>query len=166
MVGLIFSLLFALVQQWPEPGKVVSTVDKAEDFSAIRSFAWERGIEAADRDAHKLILAAIEAELAARGIKLAADSQSAEVIVRYDGLASDPVNLDELRRRSMKDPNAVPPTQVLGSLAISMHRNRRTTQMWTAHARELIDASPGARDASIKKIVARVFETYPKRPTP
>jgi hypothetical protein len=38
--------------------------------------------------------------------------------------------------------------------------------MWTAHARELIDASPGARDASIKKIVARVFETYPKRPTP
>jgi Domain of unknown function (DUF4136) len=167
MIGLIFTVLFALVQSsWPEQGQVVSTVDKNADFASVRTYAWEKGLEVFDREVHKSIVAAIDAELASRGIRPAADSQSADVIVRYDGVGSAYVDLDELQRATRKDPNAVVPTKAMGSLAISMHRNKSPDRMWLGHARDFVDLSPSVREASIKKIVARVFETYPKRPTP
>ena len=165
MMGLVLSLLFALVQStWPDPGKVVSTIDKTADFASIRTYGWEKGLEVFDRVAHKSIVDAIDAELASRGIRLAADRGSADVIVRYDGLASSYVDLDELQRTTKKDPNALAPTKALGSLAISMHRNKSPQRLWLGHARDFVDLDPAVRDASIRKIVARVFETYPVRP--
>jgi Domain of unknown function (DUF4136) len=167
MISLVFSLLFAVLQSsWPDPGKVVSTIDKKADFESVRTYAWEKGLEVFDREAHKSIVAAIDAELASRGIRLASDTQSAEVIVRYDGIGSTYVDLDELQRATKKDPNALAPTKALGSLAISMHRNKSPDRMWLGHARDFVDLKPEVREASIRKIVARVFETYPKRPTP
>lgn len=167
MMVLVLSLLFTLVQSsWPDPGQVVSTVDKTADFASVHTFAWEKGLEVFDRDAHKSIIDAIEAELASRGIRPAADRGSADVIMRYDGLASTYVDLDELQRTSKKDPNALAPTKALGSLAISMHKNKSPQRLWIGHARDFVDVTPAVRDASIRKIVARVFETYPRRPNP
>ena len=166
MVGLVFALLFALVQAWPEQGQVISTVDKTADFASVKTYAWEKGQEVFNREAHKMIADAIHAELAALGISEASDKASADVIVRYDGLASTYVDLEALERARRKDPTSVPPTKALGSLAISMHRNKSTGQMWRGHARDVVDLAPSAREASIRTIVARVFATYPKRPTP
>ena len=81
-------------------------------------------------------------------------------------MASTYVDLDELQRTSKKDPNALAPTKALGSLAISMHKNKSPQRLWIGHARDFVDVTPAVRDASIRKIVARVFETYPKRPNP
>lgn len=158
-------LLLVSLQSWPEPGQVVSSIDKTADFSSVRTYAWERGIEVADREAHKLVVAAIEAELSKRGMRLV-ESTSADIIVRYDALSSTPANLDELQRTSKKDPNAVAATKVLGSLAISTHRNRSPNRMWLGHARDVVDTTPAGREAAVRKIVARVFETYPIRATP
>jgi hypothetical protein len=164
MIGLVFSLVLALAQSqsWPDPGQVLSSVNKKENFDSIKTFAWERGVEPFDPDINKLVKAAIEAELTSRGMRLT-DSKSAEVIVRYDAVGSTYVDLDELERTTRKDPNAVAPTKALGSLAISMHRNRSTDRMWRGHARDFVDTNPANREASIKAIVAKVFGTYPKR---
>jgi hypothetical protein len=166
MINLVCSLVLALVQSGPAPGKVISSIDKTADFASVRTYAWEKGQEVFDREAHKAIVAAIDAELLSRGIRPAADSQSADVLVRYDGLASSYVDLDELQRVTKKDPSALAPTKMLGSLAISMRRPKSSERIWLGHARDFVDVSPGARDASLLKIVAHVFETYPKRPTP
>ena len=165
MINLVCSLVLALVQSGPAPGKVISSIEKTADFASVRTYAWEKGQEVFDREAHKAIVAAIDAEWASRGIRAAADSQSADVLVRYDGLASSYVDFDELQRVTKKDASALAPTKALGSLAVSMHR-KSSGRMWLGHARDFVDLNPGARDASIRKIVARVFETYPKRPTP
>jgi hypothetical protein len=44
-----------------------------------------------------------------------------------------------------------------------MHRNRSPQRMWMGHARDVVDATPAAREASVRKIVAHVFSTYPKK---
>lgn len=162
MIGVLLSVLVLLSQSWPDPGQVVSSVDKAADFDSVRTYAWERGVEPVDKSVGKLITAAIDAELAARGLKQV-DRPSADVIVRYDAVGSTYVDLDELQRATRKDPNAVAPTKALGSLVISMHRNKSPQRMWMGHARDVVDATPAAREASIGKIVARVFSTYPKK---
>jgi hypothetical protein len=162
MIGLAFSLLLAAVQTWPGPGQVTSTVDKNADFASIRTYAWEKGLEVFDKESHRIIVAAIDAELASRGMRPAGAGQ-ADVLIRYDGLGSDYVDLDELERARKKDPNALAPTKVMGSLAISMHRAGSTQRMWRGLIREIVD--PNAREASIRKIVTRVFGTFPKKPT-
>jgi len=162
MIGVLFGVLVLLVQAWPDQGKVVSTVEKGADFDSVRTYAWERGIEPSDKSVGKLITAAIDAELAARGLKHV-DQPSADVIVRYDAVGNTYVDLDELQRATKKDPNAVAPTKAIGSLAISMHRNKSPDRMWRGHARDVIDANPTGREASIRKIVALVFSTYPKK---
>ena len=161
MIGVLLSVLL-LSQSWPDPGQVVSSVDKAADFDSVRTYAWERGVEPVDKSVGKLITAAIDAELAARGLKQV-DRPSADVLVRYDAVGSTYVDLDELQRATRKDSNAVAPTKALGSLVISMHRNKSPQRMWMGHARDVVDATPAAREASIGKIVARVFSTYPKK---
>lgn len=162
MISTLLSVLLLLSQSWPDPGQVVGSVDKGADFDSVRTYAWERGVEPADKSVGKLITAAIDAELAARGLKQV-DQPAADVIVRYDAVGSTYVDLDELQRATKNDPNAVAPTKALGSLAISMHRNRSPQRMWLGHARDVIDATPAAREASIRTIVARVFSTYPKK---
>jgi Domain of unknown function (DUF4136) len=162
MIGVLLSVLVLLSQSWPDPGQVVSSVDKGADFDSVRTYAWERGVEPVDKSVGKLITAAIDAELAARGLKQV-DQPAADVLVRYDAVGSTYVDLDELQRTTKKDPSAVAPTKALGSLAISMHRNKSPQRMWLGHARDVIDATPAAREASIRKIVAHVFTTYPKK---
>ena len=78
--------------------------------------------------------------LAASGRRRTASS--ADVIVRYDGLGSTYVDLDELQRTTKKDPNALAPTKALGSLAISMHRNKSPDRLWLGHARDFVDLTP------------------------
>src|SRR5262245_37261849 len=106
MIGVLFGVLVLLAQPCPDQGKGVSTVEKGAGCDAVRSYAWERGIEPADKSVGKLITAAVDAELAARGLKLV-DQPSADVIVRYDAVGNTYVDLDELQRTTKKDPSAV-----------------------------------------------------------
>ena len=165
MIGLLLMLVAAAAQSvWPEPGQVISSFDKAADFSSVKTFAWERGLDVADKDAHKLLVATIEGELVARGMRAAADRESADVIVRYDAVGTGTVDLDKLQQQIKANPDAVPPTKVMGSLVVSTHRNRSPDIMWRGHLRDLVDLDPRVREKTVKTIVTRVFATYPLKP--
>src|SRR5262245_18488376 len=142
MIGVLLMLVAAATQSaWPAQGEVISSFDKAADFSTVRTFAWERGLELADKDAHKLLVATIESELIARGMR-AVDRESADVIVRYDAVGTGTVDLDKLQKQIAANPDSVPPTKVMGSLLISTHRNRSPNIMWRSHLRDLVDLDP------------------------
>jgi hypothetical protein len=164
MISVLLMLVAAATQSsWPAPGQVASSFDKAADFSSVRTFAWERGLEVADKEAHKLLVAAIEGELVARGMR-AVDRESADVIVRYDAVGTGTVDLDKLQQQIKANPDAVPPTTVMGSLVVSTHRNRSPSIMWRGHLRDLVDLDPRVREKTVTSIVTRVFATYPLKP--
>jgi hypothetical protein len=165
MIGVLLMLVVVATQSaWPPQGEVVSSFDKAADFSSVRTFAWERGLELADKDAHELLVATIEGELVARGMRAAADRESADVIVRYDAVGTGTVDLEKLQQQIKTNPDSVPPTKVMGSLVVSTHRNRSPNIMWRSHLRDLVDLDPRVREKTVKSIVARVFTTYPLKP--
>jgi hypothetical protein len=158
---LIVSLLLVAAQAWPDPGKVVSTTDKSANFASIHTYAWVRGHEALDREVHQLIVAAIDAEFTARGLRLAGSQEPADVTVAYHALGSSYVDIDEIERLAKKDPGALAPAKVLGSLAISMRRPGSDKPIWRGHVREVLDPNPAERAATVRRIVGRVFTTYP-----
>jgi Domain of unknown function (DUF4136) len=154
-------LLFVWLTQLPPIGGVDSEFDKTTDFAALRSYAWTAGTNAFLPEAHKMIVAAVDAEMASLGLKQVASG--ADITVAYYALTTTQVDfkaLDKLER----DSNAAPPapTKELGKLIVII-RNPARQQLWSAGTREFLEADRAKLGATIRSVTARLFATYPGR---
>ena len=103
--------------------------------------------------------AAIEAELAARGLRQV-DAKSANVTVAYFAVGTSELNFDELDKAKGKE---IAPSKVVGTLGLAMYRQPGGTRIWTAQTREYVDVSPDKRDATAGSLVGRLFDTLPRK---
>ena len=153
-------LLVALATaQAPPIGKVDSTFDKKANFASFRTYAWTPGTHAFNPAAHKLIVEALEAEMAARGFTKV--TTGGDVTLSYSSMAVKNVDLKALDKAERA--GAAAPTKDLGKLVVVM-RNPARQQLWSAATREYLEPDIEKLGASIKTVAARLFETYPKPP--
>ena len=157
MKSVAILLLGFLLTGQPAPGAVESTFDKKTNFGAIKTYAWTRGTNAFAPDAHKMIVAAIEKEMAALGLTPAASG--ADVTVAYYSMAL--VNVDLKALDKIDDKSALA-TKDLGKLVVVM-RNKANQQIWSAQSREFLDPDRAKLGATIDTVTARLFATYPTR---
>jgi hypothetical protein len=149
---------FMVTAQLPPPGKVDSAFDKKADFAAIRTYSWIQGTRALIPEAHTMIVAAVDKELAALGLKPAASG--GDVTVAYYVMTVTNVDLKALDK--LDDKSAPPPTKDLGKLVVVM-RNAKREQLWSAVSREFLDSDRSKLGATIDTVTARLFATYPTR---
>lgn len=154
----ILLLGLLLTGQQPVPGTVDSTFDKKTNFGAIKTYAWTRGTNAFMPEAHKMIVASIEKEMAALGLTPAASG--ADVTLAYYSMTITHVDVKALDKIDTKAPSA--PTQELGKLVVVM-RNQSQQQIWSAASREFLDPDRAKLEATIQTVTARLFATYPTR---
>ena len=153
----ILLLGFLLTGQQPAPGAVESTFDKKTNFGAVKTYAWTRGTNAFAPDVHKMIVAAIEKEMAALGLTPAASG--ADVTLAYYSMALVNVDLKALDKIDEKSALA---TKDLGKLVVVM-RNKANEQIWSAQSREFLDPDRTKLEATVNTVTARLFATYPTR---
>lgn len=154
----IVVLLVALVTaQVPPIGKVDSTFDKQANFAAFRTYTWTPGTHAFNPTAHKVIIEALEADMAARGFTKVATG--GDVTLSYSSMAVANVDLKDLGKAERAGGAA--PTKTLGKLVVVM-RNAARQQLWSAATREYLEPDIDKLAATIKTVTARLFETYPK----
>jgi len=153
----ILLLGFLLTGQQPVPGAVESTFDKKTNFGAIKTYAWTRGTNAFSPDVHKLIVTAVEKEMAALGLTPAASG--ADVTVAYYSMAL--VNVDLKALDKIDDKSALA-TKDLGKLVVVM-RNKANQQIWSAQSREFLDPDRTKLESTISTVTARLFAAYPTR---
>ena len=96
--GLMLALLL-VAQGRPATGKVNSTFDKSVDFKTFQTYGWIAGQNAFDPAAHKTIVSAIDAEMAALGLKKV-EGRAGQVTVRYLAVRSTSVGSPAFRSRS------------------------------------------------------------------
>ena len=75
-------------------GKVESEFDKKANFAALHTYTWSGGAPALNAEAHRLVVAAFEKEMAARGFKPV--SSGADVTLSYYNVTSNDVDLKKL----------------------------------------------------------------------
>lgn len=148
---------FLLAGQQPAPGTVDSSYDKKTDFAAIKTYAWERGTDAMLPEAHKMIVGAIEKEMAGLGLTPAASG--ADVTLAYYTMTLTNVDVKALDKIDQKSTLA---TRELGKLVVIM-RNQKREQIWSAVSREFLDRNRAGLDTAIQAVAARLFSTYPLR---
>lgn len=159
--GLILALLLVAPQK-PETGKIKSTVDKSADFAAFQTYTWLKGQPANDQAVHKAIVAAVDSELAALGLRKV-ESGASDVTVRYMAVRSSYVDLDKLDEVERKGGDSREATHSIGRLAVLVEHPMSARRFWTADTVQVLDAAAGERDALIKEVVSQMFATWPTR---
>jgi Domain of unknown function (DUF4136) len=158
LLGCALAVLFAFNQLPPKEGKIATITDPKANFAAFTTYTWEKGYEAHDVSAHKVIVAAIDAEMAARGFRKL-ESGTGNVTIRYHTNVRTDVDLDKIDQYEREGKLA--PTKTLGRLVIVM-RDANDKRVWAADTVQPIDASDAtARNNQIRQYVTRLFETYP-----
>jgi len=161
MTSIVVLLVALITAQVPPIGKADSTFDKKANFASFRTYASGPGTNAFNPAAHKMILEAIEAEMAARGFTKVASG--GDVTLSYYTMAVTNVDLRALDRVERAGASGPAPTKDLGKLIVVM-RNPARQQVWTAATREYLEPNIEKFGATIKAVAARLFETYPKPP--
>jgi hypothetical protein len=158
IITCVLPLFVMLVQA---AGEVDSTVDKKVDFSAFRTYAWERGQEAYDRATHKMIVEAIDAEMVSLGFTKA-EAAKTDVVIKYHTVRAADVDLDVLKQRQKEGRTDPAPTSILGILKVEMRAPGRQDPIWEARTRGELSDVKATRDQEIRRVVAALFKTYPR----
>jgi hypothetical protein len=152
-------ILLGLLVQLPPIGKVDSEFDKKTNFAALTTYSWITGTNALIPEAHKMIVAAVDAEMASLGLKQVASG--ADVTVAYYTLTITNVDFKELDK-AQRENKPTTAGKELGKLIVTMRTPARQ-QLWSAGTREYLDPDRTKLGATIQDVTARLFATYPTR---
>ena len=135
--------------------EVKTDVDKKIDFKAFKTYAWEKGQISADPVSHKIVVAAVDAELAALG--LTRQDAKGDVLVRYHAVGRTDVDLKNAKK------DGTGPTSDVGKVAVELLGGTSFKQVWMATTEERLSKDPAARDTDIRRAITRLFTAYPGR---
>jgi Domain of unknown function (DUF4136) len=158
--GLMLALLL-VAQGRPATGKVNSTFDKSVDFKTFQTYGWIAGQNAFTPAVHTAIVSAIDAEMTALGLKKV--EGAGQVTVRYLAVRSTSVDLEKLDALKQQGADAAGADVTVGRLVIAVEDAKSSRRLWAADSVEVVNPAAADRDEVVKRVVARMFETYPTR---
>lgn len=155
----ILFLGLMLSGQTPVAGKIDTTFDNKANFAAFHTYSWGPGKDAFLPEGHKMIVAAVDKQMAAQGLTPVATG--GDVTIAYYTTTTSNVDLKALDKI---DERTVPaPTKELGKLIVVMRDAKTKAQLWSAGTHEFLDSDRSKLGASVQTITERLFATYPGR---
>ena len=141
--------------------------DRRANFSAYRTYAWVEGTNSADDLNHARIVAAVDHQLAAKGLAQVDSTRNPDVLVIYRvGLTQElEVNAHDNRWAlphggpSWARVERVP----VGTLVVGMIDAKTRSMVWRGAASKDLDlgASPEKWEKNLNKAVEKMFKRYP-----
>jgi hypothetical protein len=157
VIVLILSVLLAA--QGAKVGDVETSFDKRANFQAFKTYSWQPGYDAYDPAVHKMIVAAIDQEMAGLGFSKVASG--ADVTIAYYSVLSTEVDLKALEKMQREGKTTAPPEKSLGRLMVIMRKPNVEERVWSASTREHV--SRDQAETAIRTVTKRLFEKYPGR---
>jgi hypothetical protein len=138
--------------------------DKTVNFSALKTYAWAPDGNIQDELTHKRVVAAVDAQLAAKGMRPVEAGATPDVIVTYRAGVRQELEVNgytgyRLNRWSSARVEQVP----VGALLVEMVDAKTKEVVWRGMAtKDLdVDASPEKREKNINKAAEKLFKKYP-----
>ena len=138
--------------------------DKTVNFSALKTYAWAPDGNIQDELTHKRIVAAVDAQLAAKGMRPVEAGATPDVIVTYRAGVRQELEVNgytgyRLNRWSSARVEQVP----VEALLVEMLDAKTGSTIWRGTATRDVDvkASPEKREKNINKAAEKLFKKYP-----
>lgn len=133
--------------------------DKSADVTKFKTYEWTPGHKALDPAWDKAIVAAIEKELAAKGLK---PGKPGNVLVAYHAVQREDVDLSTFDAKAAATGTQAAQVIKVGTLALELRNPATRAVIWRVAGEGAIkDVAPAERDAFIAKMVTALFEKYP-----
>jgi hypothetical protein len=135
--------------------------DKGADVSKFKTYAWTPGHPALLPEVDKEIVAAIDAQLAARGLTKAAKG---DVLVSYHSVEREDVDLKTFDEKAPAAGAQRQEAQTVrvGTLVVDLKDGATNKLVWRAKAEGVTSNLPAAnRTAFLNEAAAKLFELYP-----
>jgi hypothetical protein len=160
MTSVMIVLLGLLIApQGDAIGKVETKFDKKADFQSFHTYSWIRGYNAYDPEAHKLVVAAFDKEMASLGFTKV--DSGADVTLAYYTVTGTDVDLKALDKKERE--GAVGPTTKPRARLVVIMRAAPSQQVWSASTREYLEQDRAKLSDTIQSVTTRLFNTYPGR---
>ena len=166
---LLTTLGFALASATASAQNVTYDYDKSADFTKLKTYAWASGINLPDELNHRRIVAAIDAQLAAKGLTKVESGGGADMLVAYHARLARDVQINASSsgwggaRFGNRTGSARTEEIVNGALAVELIDAKSEALLWRGIARKEVDpqASPEKRDREVSKTIEKVFKHFP-----
>ena len=136
--------------------------DRAADFAAHKTYAWVNGRPLGDEINDRRIVAAVERQLGAKGMRKAEAIAGADLLVTYYAVVGQDVRIEQ-NRLGPRWASARAERVAVGSLLVELIDARSHAVVWRGLAsRDLnANASPEQREKNISQAVEKLFKHYP-----
>jgi hypothetical protein len=148
--------------------KVTVDWDKTADFTKYKTYAWGKGTPAANPLVNDRIIAAIDNELAAKGIQKVDDPTSADLIVLYHAALSEETQLNTTDMGGawgVRWGGGMSTTTVdkipKGQLVVDIGDAKTKKVLWMGHASETLSDNPEKNTDKINKVTKEMFKKFP-----
>jgi len=136
--------------------------DKSADVTKLKTYEWTPGQKALDPAWDKAIIAAVEKELAAKGLK---PGKPGDVLVAYHAVQREDLDLSKFDPKAAASGAQTAQVVKMGTLAVELRNPTTREVIWRVASEGAIKESAAAdRDALVAKMVAALFEKYPAAP--
>jgi hypothetical protein len=173
---------FLLIAAFASAQDVSYNFDQKADFAKFKTYTWGKvdGAEQPDELTAKMIVQAIETQLAAKGLKKV-ESGAADLIVTYQAAVSKEKEVTTFGTGYGYGPgwggrwyggyygggvtSTTTATILIGSLALDMYDSAAKTLVWRGLASKQIDtkASPEKRQKNLDKGMAKLLKSFPPK---
>jgi hypothetical protein len=146
--------------------------DKAASFSTFRTYAWVAGTSVPDALIDKRIVAAIDAELANKGLRKVDATADPDVVVAYHATFDTTLQIAGFgsgwggyRFGGTRTGAARAEEILVGTLIVDVVDARSKSIAWRGSATKDVDlrADPEKRDKNIRRAAEKLFKHYPPR---
>lgn len=144
--------------------------DKGTDFSRFRTYAWVRGTNVPDALNHGRIVAAVNTQLALKGMRQVDADENPDLLVAYHATFDRDLQISGFSTgwggfRFPGNQSGVARTEEIltGTLIVDIVSARTRTIVWRGVATKDIDvnAKPDKRDKNITRTAEKLFKHYP-----
>jgi Domain of unknown function (DUF4136) len=166
----LFALAVGLLGSSASAQNVSHDYDKSAEFSRFKTYAWVPGTNLKDEINHKRVVAAIDAQLTAKGFRKVEASAHPDLLVAYHATFDKDLRITGFssgwggyRFGGHRSGTATTDTIVTGTLVVDMVDAQSGSIVWRGVASKEIDpkASPERREKNINKAAEKLFKSYP-----
>ena len=141
--------------------------DHTADFSAFKTYAWKANDKAADPQVDRAIVAGIEEQLAAKGLKKV--EEAPDLFVAYHAVLQKEAKVTDWDEGKFKleNRNITVEKLTVGTLMVDIYDAKTGSLLWRAAGTDYLKAKYFSEDMAdgLKKNIALMFTMYPPKKT-
>ena len=148
--------------------KVSTDFDNEAEFSKYKTYAWAKGAPARDPLMHQRIVAAIDAQLVAKGLKQVDPDKNPDAYVLYQASVTEQQELQVWGtgygrgwryggRMTQVDVNKI----LIGQLIVDIGDAASQKVVWRGRASDTLSDKPEKNAQKIQKATAKMFKNFP-----